>query len=568
MIGMDTKLLEIKNLSVQYTVDDDVIRAVNNVSLEINHGETLGLVGETGAGKSIIIDAINAVLGERTSKEIIRTGASSASVSALFTGINADVTKILDGLEIPHEDNELQIRREIKPGKTISKANGVPITATMLKDIGKELISIHGQHDSYDLLTPDIHGRYIDAFGKTETLLSLYREQYYRLRQIKTELDKLNIDESQKTRRIDLLTYQKEEIESADVKLSERDELIKRRDSIKNGENIITNATEARVILNGDSEVGGILSQISVAANSLEDAGRNYEPLLEQAQKLRSIEYLLEDVNAEVRDFVDNFDFNPSELDSIEERLDLLYRLSLKYGETEEKVVDFYNVCCEELKNINLSDEKIELLTAEFEDVKSKAIKLAKELSEKRKSAAMRFSEDVKAQLKFLNMPSVEFSVQQERTSLNSFGCDKIQFLVSANIGEDPKPMSKIASGGELSRIMLAIKTVLSDGDNVVTLIFDEVDTGISGEAAHKVGLKLKEAAGERQVICITHLAQIAAMAQNQMLIKKNTDGKKTYTEVTLLDHQGRLHELSRIIGGDEITPLKLRMAEEMLNNS
>lgn len=540
------------------------IAVIEKASLDFDKGLTV-LTGETGAGKSIIIDAINAVLGERTSKELIRTGTDSASVTALFTGVNEKTRVVLKGLNIPCDDGDLQITRNISASRSTSKANGVPITAAMLKEIGVGLISIHGQHDSYDLLSPDIHGRYIDAYGGLGGLLRRYQAEYTRLLAIKKELDKLSMDEEQKSRRIDLLRYQLDEIEEASPKPGEREELIKRRDSIRNGESIVQGVIGARNILNGDGESEGVITAMSAAAEYLENAAKSYVPLSEQAQKLRDIEYALEDVGAEIRDFAESFEFDPSELDDIELRLDLLYRLSLKYGETESEILEFYGRCAEELKNIELSDEKIGLLTDEFNAVKKEAIALAKELSSGRKSAALKFADEVKKQLYFLNMPGVEFSVLQERVSLNNLGCDKIQFLVSANPGEEPKPMSKIASGGELSRIMLAIKTVLSDGDDIGTLIFDEVDTGISGEAAHKVGLKLREAAGQRQVVCITHLAQIAAMADNQMFISKKTDSGRTYTSVKLLQPEERVRELARIIGGDEITPLKLKMAEEML---
>lgn len=541
------------------------IAVIEKASIDFDRGFTV-LTGETGAGKSIIIDAIGAVLGERTSKELIRSGAESALVSALFTGVSDRVREVLHAMEVPCEDGELQIRREIKPNRSVSKVNGVPITAAMLKELGKELISIHGQHDSYDLLTPEVHGRYIDAYGGTGSLLAEYQREYKRLREIKVELDKLTMDESQRTRRIDLLSYQIQEIESAGVKCGERDTLLARRDSIRNGGSILSALLTAKNLILGDSESDGALAAVSTASEEMNMAAGSYQPMRNVAEKLNEIRYLLEDAGEEVRDLADHFDFDPSELESLEERLDLLYKLSLKYGETEEEILNFYDECCKELQGIQLSDERISLLSEEFEAVKERAVTLARELSHRRRDAGKQFAEAVKGELAFLNMPGVEFMVSQERVSLNSLGCDKIQFLVSANPGEEPKPMSKIASGGELSRIMLAIKTVLSDGDDIDTLIFDEVDTGISGEAARKVGLKLKEAAGERQVICITHLAQIAAMARNQMLIQKNTDGKKTFTSVLPLDREGRVTELARMMSGNEITPLKRKMAEEMLD--
>lgn len=541
------------------------IAVIEKASIDFESGFTC-LTGETGAGKSIIIDAIHAVTGERTSKDLIRTGTDSALVSAMFTGLNPVVTKKLDEMGITHDDDELQLVKTIRASRNTQKANGVPITAAMLKEIGNTLININGQHESYDLMNTEIHARYIDAYGELEDLLMRYRNEYDRLREIQRELEKLRMDENQKARRIDLLKYQIEEIAAADIKPGEKEELNKRADQIRHGEQITNDVTEAKQLLNGDTDFEGAIAYVSKAAQLAESAARSHLPLTATAEELRNAEYLLEDAEAELRSFADSFDFDPAELDEIEERIDLLYRLSLKYGETEQDILDFLENSRRELESIELADEKTEMLTTEFEEVKEKAISLAKQLSERRKECSSRFSQEVKNQLKFLNMPSVEFAVRQDRVPLNRFGCDDMQFMVSANSGESLKPMSKIASGGELSRIMLAIKTVLSNGDNIDTLIFDEIDTGISGEAGRKVGLKLKEAAASRQIICITHLAQIAAMADNQMLIKKHDDGSRTRTEVTLLDHDERLKELARIIGGDEITPLKLKMAEEMLD--
>ncbi len=373
------------------------------------------------------------------------------------------------------------------------------------------------------------------------------------------------MDENQKSRRLDLLKYQVEEIEAAAVKPGEREDLIKRRDTIRNGEAIMNALNIAKNALMGDGDTEGAENLISIAADSLESAAKSLPKLQKLSEKLSDLRYEIEDAAEEVRDLSDSFDFDPAELENIETRLDTLYRLSLKYGETEEDILKFYDECISELRSIELSNEKIDELSAEFELVKKKAVDLARELSHKRKDAGVEFASRVKEELKFLNMPNVEFAVNQERVSLNVNGCDKIEFLVSANRGEELKSMSKIASGGELSRIMLSIKTVLSGGDDIDTLIFDEIDTGISGEAANKVGLKLKEAAGDRQVLCITHLAQIAAMAKNQLLIKKETEGEKTFTKVHKLSREERKTELARMIGGDGITELKLQMADEML---
>ena len=540
------------------------IAVIEKASIDFDSGFT-AMTGETGAGKSIIIDAVHAVTGDRASRDLIRTGTDSASVSAMFTELKPSVVEALDRLGIPHEDDELQLVRTIKSGKNSQKANGMPITAAMLKEIGSTLISIHGQHDSYELLNPDIHGRYIDSFGHLEELIAEYRTEYELLRSIQSELKKLQMDENQKARRIDLLKYQIDEIAAADIKPGEREELNVRADRIRHGEQIMRDINEAKELLNGDTDIDGAVAIASKAAELAESAARSHLPLTATAEELRNAVYLLEDAEAELRSFADNFDFDPAELAEIEDRLDLIYRLSLKYGESEQEILDFLEKSRRELDGIELADERTAQLSLEFEEHKKNAIALAKKLSEKRKECSAKFSAEVKAQLKFLNMPNIEFAVKQERVPLNSFGCDRMEFMVSANSGESLKSMSRIASGGELSRIMLAIKTVLSTGDGIDTLIFDEIDTGISGEAARKVGLKLKEAALSRQVICITHLAQIAGMADNQMLIRKNDDGRKTFTEVTKLDHDARLRELARIIGGDDITPLKLKMAEEML---
>lgn len=541
------------------------IAVIEKATMDFYGGLTV-MTGETGAGKSIIIDAIGAILGERTSKELIRTGSDRACVTAMFTGLTKAVRTKLQELGVPCEEDELQLYRDIRTGgKSTCKMNGMPVTVTMLKELGVALIGIHGQHDSYELLSTEVHGRYLDNYGGLNSLLQNYRLKYKRLREIKEELDKLNVDEGQKERRIDLLQYQIDEIEGAEIHPGEREDLVKRRDLIKNSENIARCVSAAKMILNGDEERSGVVSALTDAAQYMEEASLSMEAMVSVAEGLRDLEYTLQDICEELRRLGSEISFRPEELEELEERIDLLYRLSLKYGETEEETLRLLDEYREELQTIELSDEKIELLSQEFDTVKGEAIALAKELSEKRKKSALEFSAKVKHELKFLNMPNVEFAIELERTSLYSFGCDKVQFLVSANSGEEPKPMSKIASGGELSRIMLAIKTVLADGDTIDTMIFDEIDVGISGEAANKVGKKLKEVSRNRQVICITHLAQIAAMADNHMLIEKQTQKGKTFTQVSPLSHEGRIDELARIIGGNEITPLKQKMAEEML---
>lgn len=526
------------------------------------------LTGETGAGKSMIIDALHAVLGERTSKELVRTGESSASVSAMFTGLSEDVLAILDGMSVPREeDGSLLVQRDIKlEGKSACKLNGAPATVSMLKSIAPRLVGIHGQHESYELLSPELHMTYIDSFGKLETLLEKYRQSYKRLRELQRQLRDLNTDENEKSRRRDLLRYQIEELEGANITPGERESLAESRDIARNSERISSAIEMVKGLLSGDEERSGILSDVSAAAGELERVAGYMSQLEEPVQKLREAGFLLEDAEVALQSL--SVDFDPAALDEIEGRLDLLYRLGLKYGESEEQMLQYLEDCREELHKIEFSDEEKERLGAEYEQEKQKAIALAKELSAKRRAAGERFTKQVKAELAFLNMPGVEFITQIERVPLTPTGCDKLQFLVSANKGEPPKPLSKIASGGELSRIMLAVKTVLSGRDKIDTLIFDEVDAGVSGAAANRIGEKLRQVSENRQVLCITHLAQIAAMADHHLRISKHVEKGRTYTQVEPLDLEGRKRELARIIGGEEITQLQLDMAGEMLKRA
>lgn len=543
------------------------IAVIEKASIDLEKGFTI-LTGETGAGKSIIIDAIHAVLGERTSKELVRTGASSASVSALFTGLDKETLALLDQLSIPkEEDGSVLIQRDIRlEGRSTCKINGAPVTVSMLKQLGPRLVTIHGQHESYELLSPEVHMTYLDSFGGLEGLLSEYQTAYHELRETQRQLEALQTDEGEKARLSDLLHYQIDEIEAANVREGEREELESQREIIRNSEKIAEALELLRGLLSGDEENEGLLSGVSQASSEAERVSAYLPELEDASQKLREAGYLLEDVDATLRNTA--VDFNPELLESIEERLDLLYKLGLKYGGSEEKILAFLEDCRTRLHQIEFSDEERERLETRYEEEKKKAISLAKQLSEKRKTVSGQFIRQVKEELAFLNMPGIEFETEIQRVPLYAMGCDRIQFLVSANKGEPPKPMSKIASGGELSRIMLAIKTVLSGKDKVDTLIFDEVDTGISGAAANKVGQKLKQVSRDRQVLCITHLAQIAALADHHFLISKHVEGDRTFTQVKELDFEGRKREVARIIGGDSITQLQLEMAEEMLRKA
>ena len=543
------------------------IAVIERASIDLEKGFTV-LTGETGAGKSIIIDAIHAILGERTSKELVRTGAQTASVSALFTELDPELLAMLDQLSIPREeDGSLLVQRDIRlEGRSHCKLNGAPATVSMLKQLGPRLVTIHGQHESYELLSPDVHITYLDSFGGLEELLQTYQAAYRALRKTQRELEALQTDEGEKARLSDLLHYQIDEIEAANVQVGEREELESQREILRNHEKIAAGVAFLRNMLSGDEEREGVLAELSQASTEAVRVACYFPELEDVSQKLQEAGFLLEDVDSILRTL--SIDFDPALQETIEERLDLLYKLGRKYGGSEEKILEFLETCRNRLHQIEFADEERERLEHQYETQKKQAIALAKQLSEKRREASGSFMRQVKQELSFLNMPGVTLEAEIQRVPLYSMGCDKIQFLVSANKGEPPKPLSKIASGGELSRIMLAIKTVLTGKDKVDTLIFDEVDTGISGAAANKVGQKLKQVSRNRQVLCITHLAQIAALADHQLLISKHVEGERTFTQVQELDFEGRKREVARIIGGEQVTDLQLQMAEEMLKSS
>lgn len=543
------------------------IAVIERASIDLEKGFTV-LTGETGAGKSIIIDAIHAILGERTSKELVRTGAQTASVSALFTELDPELLAMLDQLSIPREeDGSLLVQRDIRlEGRSHCKLNGAPATVSMLKQLGPRLVTIHGQHESYELFSPDVHITYLDSFGGLEELLQTYQAAYRALRKTQRELEALQTDEGEKARLSDLLHYQIDEIEAANVQVGEREELESQREILRNHEKIAAGVAFLRNMLSGDEEREGVLAELSQASTEAVRVAPYFPELEDVSQKLQEAGFLLEDVDSILRTL--SIDFDPALQETIEERLDLLYKLGRKYGGSEEKILEFLETCRNRLHQIEFADEERERLEHQYETQKKQAIALAKQLSEKRREASGSFMRQVKQELSFLNMPGVTLEAEIQRVPLYSMGCDKIQFLVSANKGEPPKPLSKIASGGELSRIMLAIKTVLTGKDKVDTLIFDEVDTGISGAAANKVGQKLKQVSRNRQVLCITHLAQIAALADHQLLISKHVEGERTFTQVQELDFEGRKREVARIIGGEQVTDLQLQMAEEMLKSS
>lgn len=545
------------------------VAVIEKATIEFHKGFNI-LTGETGAGKSIIIDSMHGILGERTSKDMVRNGAESAFVSGLFTDLTDQaISKLRElGFE-PEEDASVLVQRTIQAeGKSTCRINGRPATVSALKELGKTLMNIHGQHESYHLLSPELHIHYIDESGDLNTLVKEYRNVYQELKQIQSEIGAHATDEAEKLRRIDLLTYQIEELEQANLRENEKEELMERKTTMMHAEKIASAITAAKAALDGDESFDGVLSTLTAITASLQDSEQYLPALNPIIQKLHELSYGLEDVSEALREQESQMEFDASELLEIETRLDLLYRLSIKYGQTTEEMLAFLERCRQELSQINHSEETLIQLNETYEILKEKAIQLAKQLSDKRKKTAEQFTKKVKHELQFLNMPGIEFQVEQERVPLNSNGCDKIQFLISVNPGEPAKPIAKIASGGELSRIMLAIQTVLSAHDDLDTMIFDEVDTGISGSAAQKVGLKLHEVSKYAQVICITHLAQIACLADYHLLIQKQVTNHKTYTQVIPLSKEAQTKEIARMIGGEAITPLLLQNAQEMIDSA
>ena len=545
------------------------IAIIKEAVIDFDNGLNV-LTGETGAGKSIIIDAINAILGERTSRELIRTGSKNAEVSAFFENINEDVVAILNefGIEC-EEDKTLLISRKISlDGKNICKINGSNVTVSMLKKIGQALINVHGQMDNHNLLNEELHYTYIDSFAENSNLLEEYLCSYNDYCNLKRRYDNLLTNESEKARKIDLLTYQIKEIEDAGIKLGEWEELEKRKKVLQNAEQLLALVNNAVEIINGNDNFSGVADMLNTASNSLVKASAFDETLNTVSDAVAEMSYNITDCASELNSFLYSLDIDPNELDIIEERLDVLFRLSKKYGQNETEILTFLENAQKELEDITFSDKLKEQLEVELNEKYELMDKASRKLSANRQKYGEIFINQVKDELSFLDMASISFKIVQNRKSFDETGADEIYFLISANAGEEPKPLSKIASGGELSRIMLAIKNVLASKDNVQTLIFDEVDTGVSGRAAQKIGIKLKEVSKNRQVLCVTHLAQIACFADNHFLISKSESDNKTYTKVENLDNSGRIHELARIIGGIESTQLSLDTAQEMIENA
>lgn len=547
------------------TLDIENIAVIEKASVDFSGGLNV-LTGETGAGKSIVVDSINAIMGERTSRELVRYGADNAYVSAYFDDICDSALNKLKEFDIELEDdNSLLITRKISAnGKSLCKVNGKTVTVSMLKEICSYLVNVHGQHDSQALLNPDLQYNYIDMLLEDKSVLSDYKETFKKLISVRRKLKSFAKDEDNKESLLELLNFQIEELEKADIKVGEREELTQKRALIQKSEDIIKSLNLAISVINGDDENIGIEQACADVSRTL----FKFDETKDVYDVFNDINDKLELAKDKAEALLLSIDFSPEEIEMIDEKLDLYYKFSNKYGQTDQEMLDYLEKAKEKRNSILFADEELNRLNEEYENLLNITVKLADKLSAERKKTAKVFEENVKQELAFLDMPKMQFYVDFNKGNLSSTGYDKIEFLISANPGEPPKSLSKVASGGELSRIMLAIKNIISYNDTIGTLIFDEIDTGVSGRASQKIGLKLKSVSKNTQVICVTHSAQIASNADEHFLIQKKFNDNKTFTCVTPLDFEGRKQELARIMGGLEITDTLLQSAEELLNQN
>jgi len=546
------ELLHIENIAIIEAADIEFAPGFN------------ALTGETGAGKSIVIDSLSAVLGQRTSRELIRTGAEKAFVSAAFSGMAPELTEAL-GIQ-PEPDGTLLLQREIQTdGKNVCRINGRPVTVGQLRALGARLLNIHGQHDGQQLLDEEQHIVYLDSFGRVESLAITYAEKYKNFTDIRRQIGALQMDEAEKARRVDTLQYQIEELRRAKLTPGEEEELTARRGMLRNAEKFLDAVAGADYALNGDDSGGGALSALRQAQDALsgvrhlDDAfGQLYERLGEAYSEVYDIAATVEDKRGEL-------DVSPGELDRVESRMDLLYRLKKKYGATVEDMLDYQARCEAELAQIEDAGDTLVRLEQALSKAEKEARQAAQALSDARKAAADRLTAQILTELQQLDMGKIRFAVDFAEKPLDSDGMDTVRFLMSANVGEELRPIHKIASGGELARIMLAMKNVLSEQDHVGTMVFDEVDTGVSGRAAQKVAEKMARISRRKQVLCVTHLPQLAAMADTHFSVEKGERGGRTYTEVRRLDREQRRQELARLTGGSHVSQTMLDGAEELL---
>ena len=528
------------------------------------------LTGETGAGKSIVIDAISAVLGERTSRELIRTGAKSAVVNAVFI---RDLP--LDWLEdngFPAEE-ELMLQRELQgDGRNICRVNGRPLTVAQLRMLGRQLLNIHGQHDGQQLLDPDCHLGYLDSFGRTAPLLEDYRAAYRSMAGLRRRIAELEMDEAERSRRVDTLEYQIKELERAELKPGEDEALDARKQLLRSSGKLMEAIQEAQFALSGGEDSRGACDLIRESEGAVRSVTKLGPQLEELGEKLTALRCAADDAAELIRDFADEFDFSPEELDQLEGRLDVIYRLKKKYGPTVADMLDYLERSKGELAQIQDADDTIQRLEKELDKARKEAVKRGEALTKARKQAADDLQKRVEEELRQLDMPKVrfvtDFAPSPGQDGMDDTGMDQVQFLMSANVGEALRPIQKVASGGELARIMLALKNVLAEDDGVGSLVFDEVDTGVSGRAAQKVAEKMADVARRKQVLCVTHLPQIAAMADTHFSVEKGERQGRTFTNVTRLDREGRVEELARLIGGAAVTDTLRQSASELLEQA
>lgn len=547
------------------------IALIDQADISLGSGFNV-LTGETGAGKSIIIDAISAVLGERTSRDLIRTGEKSALVTALFRDLPSLPWFQETGIG-PDENGELLISRRIQgDGKNICRVGGVPCTVVQLRTLGSQLIDIHGQHDGQQLLDESCHLAYLDSFGELEPALSAYREEYAKLDALRKQIASLQMDETEKARRLDILQFQIDELESAHLRLGEEEELDERKAMLRSADQLVAAVEGAYHALFGTDSQDGAASLLAEAEGNLSRVSNLSADLSQLSENLAALRYGTEDAAERLRDLKNSFDFSPKELDQVEDRLDHLHRLKKKYGATVRDMLDYLNKIRQELDQIELSDDLLIKLKKQRKAQLAMTRTLAETLSAQRKAAAERLKARIEEELRQLDMTKVrfqtEFSPKPGKLGLDDTGMDEVRFLMSANVGENLKPIAKVASGGELSRIMLALKNVLAENDNICTLIFDEVDTGVSGRAAGKVAEKMSRLSLTCQVLCVTHLAQIAAMSDYHYSVHKEEKNGRTYTCVETLDRPGRRAELARLTGGAHQSEAILKGAEELLKEA
>lgn len=549
------ELLHIENIAIIERADIMFGRGFN------------ALTGETGAGKSIVIDALGAVLGQRTSRELIRTGAEKAFVSAEFSGVPAEMPGLAETGLSPEEDGTLLLQRELYgDGRNACRVNGRPVTVAQLRRIGAGLLNIHGQHDGQQLLDEEQHLAYLDRFGRVDDALTRCAERYGTLRETRREIETLRMDEAEKARRVDMLRHQIDELERADLQEGEEEALLARRNILRSGEKFTAAIAKADLCLNGGDEGMGAVSAIREAENALHalrSLGDEFAALSERLEALRCEAY---DLAETIRDKKEAYEFSPQELDAVEARCDQLYRLKKKYGASVGDMLAYLARSREELDRIEYADERIAQLQETLREQEAAAMEAARALSALRRAAAQELEERISRELTELDMPKLRFAIDFQEKELSENGIDAVSFLMSANVGESLRPIQKIASGGELSRIMLAMKNVLAEQDSVMTMVFDEVDTGVSGRAAQRVAEKLARLSRFRQVLCVTHLPQLAAMADVHFGVEKGEADGRTRTNVLVLDRAARRREVARLSGGDPPSDTMLSGAEELLS--